>query len=124
MSPDPSTHLDSFLNLLGAGFSLRFVILPVLREKAASKQEIPSLRTWAYFREAMQRRADAVEKIKAGEETWHVNPRHDALPPHTQKTAKAGHVSDRTDSAFAQDISRMLKSVSKGREAKPNWGDD
>ena len=119
-----STHLDSFLDLLGAGFSLQFIILPVLREKAASEQEIPILKSWAYFREAMQRRADALEKVKAREEAWHVNPRHDALPPHTQKTAKDGHVSDRTDTAFAQDISRMLKSVSKGLEAKPNWGDD
>ena len=54
----------TLFKLLDEGFDLHLHILPVLREKAESRQRVPRLRSWNYFREAIATHAARSESKK------------------------------------------------------------
>ena len=112
-------QLESFLELVSKGFPLKTVILPVLRAKAKSGQEIPVLSSWAYFTEPVQRFGDALakaQKNKAGPTTV-------SKCDHPRRSASVVPTSDEQPT-FRQDITRVLKSAVKGIDAKPYRGDE
>lgn len=112
-------QLDSFLELVNTGLPLKTVILPVLRAKAQSGQEIPVLSSWAYFTEPVQRRADALAKAQKSK------PGPIADNECDNPTHRASEIAASDEKPpYRLDITRVLKGVVKGIEAKSYRGDE
>ncbi|TMV10326.1 helix-turn-helix domain-containing protein [Ruegeria sediminis] len=112
--------LSGFLDLTAMGFSLEAVILPVLREKSTSRQKVPTLKSWAYFLEPMQRRADVLAKNQAAKKKS--QDEMTSTPSQDCVTTK-GNPSE-AQKELKRNIDGILKHASKSCLIKPNWEDE